>query len=373
MRLLDSCKLEYNIHEIAKYDLENDNVFGSSYVVIQNGQEVFKKHFGVMGPNEKKSVNDHTIYRIASMSKPITAIAVLILVDRGMLSLNDPVKKFLPEFKDIHITTADGTDLGIATTDMTVLHLLTHTSGIGNSKSFQMCDKDKKTVNDTVNFFAKAGLDFNPFTKQVYSAIAAFDVLVKIIETITGEDFEEFLQRELFNPCLMKDTTFSPTSEQMLRIIAMHDKKDEKRIIGKTFEGCVFGDYPFGHNLGGAGLVSTLPDYAHFVTMLLDNGKTENKQIISEKTLKLLSHPHVTKEDLPGNFNRGLGVRVVTENDESILPLGSYGWSGSYGTHFWIDPENNIACVYMKNSHIDVRGDGQSAMNFEHAVYDALV
>lgn len=373
MKKIDLQRLNKNIEEIARYDLSENNVFGSAYYVNQQGKAVYQKCFGTVSPDSGLSVNENTVFRMASMTKPVTAVAILKLIEEGMLSLDMPVEKFLPQFKNIHIITPDGTDLGVAKTDMTILHLLTHTSGIGDSKASQMCEKDKRTVKDTVNFFAKAGLDFEPFTKQAYSGTAAFDVLVAIIEIVTGENFEEFLQREIFKPCFMTDTTFSPTHEQLARIIAMHDKNDGKSVIGKTFDGCIFEDYPIGHNLGGAGLISTLSDYSRFVTMLLNNGKTENKQIVSETTLKLLSEPYVRKEDFPGNYNRGLGVRVITDNEKSILPPGSYGWSGAYGTHFWVDPTNNISGIYMKNSRLDGGSFSQSARRFEEAVYEALV
>ena len=372
MKKIDLKRLTKNIEEIAQYDLSENNAFGSAYYVNQLGKTVYQKCFGTVCPDGGLSVNEKTVFRLASMTKPITAMATLILVDRGLISLYDSVKKFLPEIENIHITSTEGKDLGVSKTDITILHLLTHTSGIGDSKSSQMTAEDKRSVIDTVNFFVKAGLDYEPFTKQAYSPTAAFDILVAIIEKVSGEDFEKFLQREVFQPCQMTDTTFLPTSEQLSRIITMHDKKEGKNVVGKTFDGCIFEDYPFGHNLGGAGLISTLSDYSHFVEMILNDGKTESKQIVSEKTLKLLSEPYVKKEDFPGKYNRGLGVRVITENEESILSPGSYGWSGAYGTHFWIDPVNKIAGVYMRNSRFDGGATSQSAQRFEKAVYNSI-
>ena len=373
MKSIELNRLNRNIEEIALYDLREHNTFGSAYYVSQQGKIVYQKCFGKVTPNGCLAVNENTIFRMASMTKPVTAVAILILVDRGMLSLDTPVKKFLPQFENIHITATDGTIIGISKTDMTILHLLTHTSGIGDSKTSQMCAEDKKSVENSVNFYAKAGLDFEPFTKQVYSGTAAFDVLVATAEKVTGMSFEEFLQREIFKPCHMKDTTFSPTAEQISRIIAMHDKQNEKGVVGKVVDGCIFEDYPIGHNLGGAGLISTLSDYSSFVNMLLYKGKIDGKQIVTEKTMQLLSEPFVRKEVLPGNYNRGLGVRVVTENEKSILPIGSFGWSGAYGTHFWVDPINCTAGIYMKNSRVDGGSFSQSAQRFEEAVYNSFI
>ena len=165
MKSIELNRLNRNIEEIALYDLREHNTFGSAYYVSQQGKIVYQKCFGKVTPNGCLAVNENTIFRMASMTKPVTAVAILILVDRGMLSLDAPVKKFLPQFENIHITATDGTIIGISKTDMTILHLLTHTSGIGDSKTSQMCAEDKKSVENSVNFYAKAGLDFEPFTK----------------------------------------------------------------------------------------------------------------------------------------------------------------------------------------------------------------
>ena len=348
---------------------------GSSYKVCQNGKTIFKKHYGVTDLNEKTPVSDKTIFRLASMTKPVTAVAILILIDRGLISLSEPVKKHIPGFENIHIVTENGEDMGETKTDVTVMHLLTHTSGFGSIKPTKMTTEDKKTVKNTVNCFIKAGLDFEPFTKKSYSPFAAFDVLVALTEKITGEDFEEFLKNEIFIPCDMKDTTFIPSEKQWERIITMHAKsEDGKSCKGQTTNGCVFEDFPANHKLGGAGLVSTLEDYSNFAEMLLNNGKTAKTRIVSEKTSRLLSTPYIPPCDIITPKEQwGLGVRVVTSEDFGTLSKGSFGWSGAYGSHFWVDPENNITAVFMKNSKFDGGSSNQSARRFESAVYDSLI
>ena len=378
MRKLNGQLLQANIEKAAQYDFDNQKVFGSAYCVIQDGVTVFEKCFGTTALDSQEPVTNKTIFRLASMTKPITAVAALILVDRGLLSLSDKVADYLPEFKDIHITefTKDGDliDLGKAKNDITILHLLTHSSGIGSiamSKSKRMTDEDKKSVESTVQFFSRIGLDYEPGTQQFYSGIAAFDVLVKIIEQITKTDYLTFLQKEIFEPCDMVDTTFVPTQEQWDRIIAMHNNVDGKNSIGQMKENCVHRDYPCTHYLGGGGLISTLDDYTKFAKMLLGNGKTPKKQILGEETFRLL-HTGFAPKRTNINENWGLGVRVVIGEGYETLPVGAYGWSGAYGCHFWIDPANQIAAIFMKNSQIDGGSRNKSAYNFEKAVNDSF-
>lgn len=371
--------LKTNIEKIAQYDFDNHKVFGSAYCVIQNNEIVYENYFGNISADSNSPVTENTIFRLASMTKPITAVATLILIERGLLSLSDKVADYLPEFKDIHITriaeTNELIDCGKAKNDITIRHILTHTSGIGGdiAKCKKMTDQDEKSVDASVKFFSEIGLDFEPGSKQQYSGTGAFDVLTKIIEIITKTDYQSFLEQEIFNPCDMVNTTFVPTQKQWGQIIAMHNKVDGKNQDAKMKENCIFYSYPCTHYLGGAGLVSTLEDYAKFSKMLLNKGQTPKKQILNEKTLQLLNTPSVSEEIMPGNNRWGLGVRVIVSENYKTLPVGTFGWSGAYGSHFWIDPKNKIAAVFMKNSLLDGGAGNESARNFEKAVNNSFV
>lgn len=370
--------LKSNIEKAARYDFENNKVFGSAYCVIRGSEVIYKKCFGTVSAYSTQPVTENTIFRMASMTKPITAAAILILVQRGLLSLDDKVSRFLPGFRDIHITqiTQNGlTDLGKAQNEITVCNLLTHTSGIGSEplKEQKMTYQDKISTESAVEFYSKIGLDFEPGTKQQYSPFAAFDVLASIIEKVSLTDYRSFLKREIFEPCGMINTTFTPTREQWDKMIAMHNKADGRSSDEKMPGDCVFADFPITHYLGGAGLVSTLADYSAFAKMLLNNGKTPTKQIIGEDTLRLMRTPSVSEKIMPSSERWGLGVRVIADEAYEDLPVGAFGWSGAYGTHFWIDPENSIAAVYMKNSLFDGGAGNESARNFEKAVKASLV
>lgn len=371
MKLLDRELLGRKIDEIALYDMENNNVFGTSYFVYQNGNTVLKKHYGVTG--NCTNMDDSAMFRLASMTKPITAVAMMILDERGLISLSDNVSKYISEFKNLHIKSyTGGSDMGETGTEPTIVSLLAHTSGFGISGTLQLSEKDRESYSNTIKYFLDKGLKFEPFKAQEYSAYAAFDVLAMIAEKVTGEGYDEFLKREIFEPCGMNDTTFVPTDEQQKRIVKMHHKINGENAVEEMFSRCGFENFPYEHKLAGAGLISSLDDYAQFAKMLLHRGKTDNGRIMSEETACKMGIPYLPNDVMPGNINWGLGVRIIVDHSYETLPVGTFGWSGAYGSHFWIDSENDICAVFMKNSRFDGDAGNQSARRFEKAVYEAL-
>lgn len=373
MNLINKDKLFEIIQKIANYDLENNNIFGSSYCVIQKDEIILKEHFGYRDADRKIPVDDKTLFRLASMTKPITAVAMMILVDRGLVSLDDPIRNYLPEFENIHIFASDGDDLGKPETDATIMHCLTHTSGFGNGDDNNMTEKDKKSIEATIDYWTKAGLRFEPFTQSMYSAYGAFDILAAIAQKVTSKDYGEFLKEAIFDPCQMHDTTFAPNEEQQSRIVTMHNKVDGKSEVGVTYPGCIFEKFPYSHNLAGAGLVSSLDNYIKFASLFLNSGKYADKQILSKEAIDKISKPRFPFSWAPDKESWGLGVRVVTGEKYERLPVACYGWSGAYGTHFWIDPKNKICAVFMKNSRFDGGSATMSGQRFEIAVRDCLI
>lgn len=371
MKLLDKKLLERKIDEIALYDIENHNVFGSSYLVYQNGNTILKKYYGETGNGD--AMNSEALFRLASMTKPITAVAMMRLEELGLISISDNVSKYIPEFKHLHIKSyKDGSDRGKTETEPTLLSLLAHTSGFGISTTAHLTESDRENYLNTVKYFIDKGLKFEPFKCQEYSAYAAFDVLALIAEQLTGEDYGEFLKREIFEPCGMKNTTFIPTDEQRKRIVKMHNRINGENAVSEMLPNCIFENFPCEHKLAGAGLISSLDDYAQFAKMILHKGKTDNGRIMSEKTAVKQGIPYIPKKVMPGNVNWGLGVRVIVDDSYGYLPVGAFGWSGAYGSHFWIDNENDICAVFMKNSRFDGGAENQSACRFEKAVHNSL-
>ena len=376
MRVVDKEILAYNIETRMKKDFEENNVSGVSLIVKQSGKVVYKNHFGTTSPENNIPVTDTTMFRLASMTKPVTGVAIMILVDRGLLSIDDEVEKYLPQFSSVFMLDENGNKVSVDE-KITVKHLLTHTSGIGSGPAWVRASKianrnDKSTIDNFVSFISQQPLSYIPGSASEYSGVAAFTLLTAIIEKLSGKDAESFFRDEIFIPCGMTDTTFAPSDEQWDRIIAKYDKKDGKGIIGTTSKGCVFGDYPPTNPLGGAGLVSTLDDYTKFADMLYNKGVANGRRIISEQSFEIFSTPQISEKVKPGNQRWGLSVRVITDASYKRLPVGAFGWSGAYGTHFWIDPENEIVAVYMKNSNYDGGSGAVTASNFEKDVMSAL-
>lgn len=371
MRKLNKEQLVRSLTRLGAQDVAQGKAFGGAYWVMQAGEVLCEHCFGHTAAAGTAPVTPRTLFRLASMTKPITAFATLLLVERGVLRLEDPVAVYLPEFADVAVTelAEDGTlvVLGSPRTPPTIRHILTHTSGIGSDwrKSAGMTAADKATVADTVAFHRRMGLDFHPGTRQQYSASGAFDVLVQIIERVTGTDFSAILQNELFTPCGMVDTTFVPTAEQWGRMIAMHRVVDGQNADAPMPAGCVMSDYPCTHYLGGSGLASTLHDYAAFAALLLGRGQG----LMAEETFALLCTPAVPEALMPIHERWGLGVRVITKDYYEDLPVGSFGWSGAYGTHFFVDPVNRVAGVYLRNSLVDGGSGSACARQFERAVH----
>jgi len=365
MYFYNSALLSENINKIAQNDIENNNVFGSAYLIYNNGKTI-EQCYGNTTLHGSSPVTNKTLFRLASMTKPITAFATLILVDRKVLSLDDSIDKFLPEFKNIKIQ-GHNKNQTVPQNIPTIRNLLSHTSGIGNDNSalLPMTNKDKLTLDSSVEYYLRNGLAFEPNTMQEYSSIGAFDVMAKIIETATKTDYLTFLKKEIFEPCKMLDTTFTPSQEQLTRLIDMHQKTNGKSATFKMVDGCIFEDIPCSHYLGGAGLISSIYDYGNFAKMLLNKGKTESRCLLREEIFDLICTPQVSEKIMPGNTRWGLGVRIIVDNTYPYLPKGSFGWSGAYGSHFWINPADNVFAVFMKNSKHDGGAGNYSAVEFE--------
>ena len=358
MKIIDQIELKKRIEKRADDDISSGRVGGISLSVHQNGATVYENTFG--------SAKKDSLFRIASMTKPITAVAALILMEKGLLSLDDPIEKYFPSFNTLPVVNMNGDKLitvGYASAKPTVFHVLTHTAGIGGgdigvAQDKAMSREEKADLYKSVEYYAHAGIQFEPGTDVLYSGTASFSVLTAIIEKITDMKYGDFLKKNIFDRLGMTDTSFEPNWE---KVIEMHDYVNGKGVKGHTHDGCVFADFPTSHQLGGAGLTSTISDYLLFAETLLGGGGG----IISPESVKLMSTAHVPYSIQQRNKRWGLAVKVVSDESYESLPVGAYGWSGAYGTHFWVDPENNITAVYMKNSLYDGGGDAVTAKNFE--------
>lgn len=376
MKKLIPERLKQNIESRAKADRACGWIDGIAISVCQSGDTVYEGCFGSLGMDGVEPVTSKTLFRLASMTKPITAVAVLQCVERGLMRLDDPISAYLPlphlwpiaEMKE-----GKPEIIGQSRSPITLRQLLTHSSGIGcgevgdhfGAKPENVTRPDLKSA---IEGYATLPLSFEPGSAQAYSPLVAFDLLAGAVEQVSGRDYESYLRGNLFEPCDMPDTTFLPSEAQWSRLIAMHQRIDGQSAICPQPEGCMFAPFPVSHFLGA----STLSDYSHFARMLLDGGCYGGRQILREESVRSLASPQLSGEIMPGNQNWGLGVRVITEESYGTLPKGTFGWSGAFGTHFWVDPTNRICAVYLKNSAWDGGSEAISAANFERDVHDAL-
>ena len=358
-------KAEAAITASAEKRIQDGTLTGAHAIVVQNGVEIINKTFGTYEVGGRE-LDGSAVYRIASMTKPITALALLIEHDRGHLSIYDELTKYLPEFGEMYLSEKDENGTAKKAENRIKLYqLVSHVSGVGEV-NVEAIGNDKCTCKTAAEWLATQPLLFEPGTDQMYST-GAFDVAARVIEITSGMEFSEYIKVNIFDKLAMTDTTFEPTEEQWSRMVGVHNIVDGKAVNDNTVPGCVFGSFPVTYHAAGAGLASTANDYVKFAQMLINDGKAEDGTVIlSEETLKLMSTP-VPDDTQSGTSKWGLGVRVIVKPD-STLPYGCFGWSGAYGTHFWVDPVNKVTAVYMKNSSFDGGAGNMSANEFEEDI-----
>lgn len=377
MKILDDQKIKNKIECRINEDIASGRVGGASVIVKQKGEVVYRNCFGQA--DSGKPLTESAIFRLASLTKPITAAAILKQVDKGLVSIDDPLEKFISEFADMEIGTLDeGGEIVIvrkATEKIKILNLLNHTSGVGSLGLgdilfAKLLPHEKSDLESIANAYAKLPLAFEPGSMTAYSPLIAFDLLARVVEITSGKAYDQFLKEELFAPLGMVDTTFVPTEEQWERMVHLHNLEGDRSSFLPLDSYHTMSDLPLTYFCGGASLVSTVNDYSKFAEMLLAEGKTtDGTQLISSELINKMKTPSLSEQIMPGPQKWGLGVRVITGADYVRLPVGAFGWSGAYGAHMWVDPENQITAVYMKNSLYDGGAGALTAAHFEEDVY----
>jgi len=340
---------------------------GISTLVARKGQIAHLENFGWQDLETKQPITEDTIFRIYSMSKPITSAAVMMLCEDGRLRLTDPVSRHVPEFKDrkVMVMRDGGYDLVPAAREVTIHDLLTHTSGLGYPseeqtpldeiyrKLFGRMDKDIEPVLEKwVLAFIKADvpLAFHPGTAWRYGL--SIDVLGYIVQVVSGQPFDEFLRQRIFAPLGMTDTDFWVPPEKIRRFAAMYGptKEGGLQVIG-SLDGKDYTKPDRSHS-GGGGLVSMLGDYFRFGQMLLNGGQFGGVRFLSRKTVEWMMHNHLPAGMHPNGeaWNGfGLGGAVLINPGLSPRPgsLGKFGWGGAANTEWWIDPAEELQCLLM--------------------------
>jgi len=318
------------------------DVPGAVTLVAQNGRIVHFETRGVIDVDSRKPLPKDAIFPLASLTKPVTAAAILMLIEEGKVRLTDPVSRFIPAFADATVAVTGGRTVA-ASRAVTIRDLLTHTSGIVSPA--RIPTESGATLADYIPRFAKEPLEFQPGSHWTYSNTVAFDMLARVIEVASGQPYDRFLRDRIFEPLGMNDTAHALTDAQKQRLATRYDVAPDglRKNVRSTDTPMYFG--------GGWGLNSTAQDYYRFAQMLLNKGELDGKRLLSRRAVELMESPHIP-DTLPGRTPGtawGLGVRVITDAGRAGVWLsdGSFGWTGASGTHFWIDPTENLVAVLM--------------------------
>ena len=361
------------IGELVDRHVEAGDITGAVTLVARNGRIGHLEAHGIMDIASDRAMTEDAIFRIASMSKPVGAVAILMLIEEGKVRLEDPVSRFIPSYEDMQVAVAQPRRGGFgpppapgtppefytvpAERDVTILDLLTHTSGvmsgqIGNSVGREASQRRHDEGVAWTEAIGGAPLEFEPGTRWAYSALAGFDVLSRVVEVVSGQTFNDFLRQRVFGPLGMSDTSFWPTAQQRQRLVTTYTERNNE-LVPRENPDSMSGERYFS---AAGGVVTTASDYAQFAMMLANGGELNGARILSRRSVELMGSVFIP-DTLPGRRpgeGYGLGVRVVTDPAlrGTWLSKGSFGWSGVYGTHFWVDPQENLIGIILAQTAV---------------------
>jgi len=382
------------LNAVVKRYVDEGRIAGVVTLVARGGRLAHLEAVGQADREAKIPMKPDTIFRIASMSKAITSVAAMMLVEEGRLGLTDPVSRYIPSFKKTTVFVAPpagavaGTPLSAvpAKREITVRDLLTHTSGM--SYGWGPAEAQYKAANVLGWYFAEkaepiaasidrvAALPFDaqPGEKYVYGFNT--DVLGVVVEKTSGQSLDEFFRTRIFEPLGMTDTHFYLPPAKKNRLAAVYSAKEGARLERAPDEGTGQGAYVEGPRQafsGGAGLVSTARDYARFLQALLNGGELDGARILSPKTVELMTSNHVGSLFSEGRTGFGLGFEVVEHVGRSgrYGSIGEFSWGGAYYTSYWADPQEKLVALFMAqllpSGGLDLQG------RFRTLVYQSIV
>jgi CubicO group peptidase (beta-lactamase class C family) len=382
----------HHINQLIDRRIAAGDIAGAVTIVARKGKVVHNSAQGVMDLQSKQPMTSATMFRIASMTKPVVGVAVMMLVEEGKLHLNDPVSRYIPQFRDMKVATPQPAPSGAggraggagnaaqrfytvpAQREITIKDLLTHVSGLGsgpmgNSDIEKVARKEGETLSDYIPRLGSTALEFQPGSRWTYSPGAGFETLGHIIEIASGTRLDQFFRTRIFDPLGMKDITFWPTDAQMPRVATVYGRSPNGLAKTPTPNDTMSRNVYF---RGSGGLYSTAEDYVPLGMMLANGGELNGKRLLSRKTVEMMSAAHV-KDSLPGRpagEGYGLSVRVVTDHAVrgTMLSNGTFGWSGAQGTHFFVDPKEELVGVLMVQTSI-----GEFQREFEDLVAQSVI
>ncbi len=353
------------LHDAMQGLVEMGRLAGITTMIARHGQIADFQSYGYRDVGAQDPMPEDAIFRIYSMSKPITGVALMMLYEEGKFRLSDPVRRYIPEFADLQVAASwgpDGPVLEDADHAMTIRELMTHTAGlaygIGDPHPADRLYASKgvlgsdQTLKDMIDKLATLPLRQQPGTRWTYSI--AVDVQGYLVEVLSGLPFDEFLQERIFDPLGMVDTGFHVPSEDHGRFAQVYGYDEEGALAAPPASDDAVGSRPFLDPTtffsGGGGLVSTTMDYMRFCQMLLNGGELDGVRILSPTTVELMRRNHLPRavgEYAPG-LGFGLDFSVVLDPVEAgAVSAGEFSWGGAAGTWFWIDPVEDLIFVGM--------------------------
>ncbi|HLG55190.1 MAG TPA: serine hydrolase domain-containing protein [Vicinamibacterales bacterium] len=378
------------IGETVQRHIDARDVAGAVTLVARKGRIAHFEARGMMDIDAKKPMPKDGLFRLASMSKPITGVAVMMLVEEGKIRLSDPVSRFIPEFANLKTVAVPrpGTpapakpgaevpfDTVPAARQITIADLLKHGSGLvsgglGAGAASRLAPRaPTDTLATYIPRLAAVPLDFQPGTLWRYSGQAGFDVLSRVVEVVSGQTFDKFLRQRLLDPLGMKDTGFFPGEGRAPRLVTIYQSTPEGLRPGNQTVSTVYFS-------GAGGMMSTAEDYLQFAQMMLNGGELNGTRYLSPRTVELMTSNH-TGDMVNGQFGRpaqgmgfGLSMQVVQDPVAANLRVskGAYGWAGGTGVSFWVEPAEQIVSIYF----IQGGSGGGLRQDFENAVYQSIV
>lgn len=367
-RAADHEKKFQKIEKVLQSAIDDENVVGHSVLAYHDGEVIYYNEWGQRDLKNQLPIERDTIFRIYSMSKPITSVAVMQLVEAEKIDLDEPISTYLPELGDLKVLER-GKEVR-ADREMTTRDLLRHTSGLtygffGDTEVDQAYRRNgvlltDRNIEDTVSKLSKIPLLHQPGQRFHYSV--STDVLGRLIEVVSEERFDDYLQEHIFEPLGMEDTFFTVPRNKRDRFAELYEGRQ-----GNLRRKNALASYRFlnanDFDSGGGGLCSTMDDYLVFCKMLLAGGTLNDHQILQKESIDEMFKNQL--EEVTQNSRRfqfGLGFRV--------FPEGDFGWGGAAGTRFWVNPEKQLVILYMVQMNPYGRRDWGN--RFRKAVYDSL-
>jgi CubicO group peptidase (beta-lactamase class C family) len=376
------------IDKMIQQNIDSGWIAGAVGFIARDGKIVYDKAFGVNDVEKKTLMRRDDIFRIASQTKAITSVAVMMLFEEGKFLLDDPISKYIPEFADPLVlekfNEKDTTYTSVkAKREITIRDLLTHTSGIdyagiGSNKMNAIYAKagiptgfvsEKIILGDKIRKLGKLPLIHQPGERFTYGLNV--DVLGYLVEVLSGETLDHYFHYHIFEPLGMNDTYFYLPESKFSRLVKVTAEDKDRHLVNTNNS---FVNYPLvagTYFSGGAGLSSTIKDYAAFLQMLLNKGEYNGKRLLSRRTVELMTSNQIGDLNL-GRDKFGLGFEITTVAGQSKLGIseGSFAWGGYFATTYWADPKEHLVCLlFMQQSpltHSEIQD------KFKAMVYQAL-